>query len=487
MGPNVSSGRTQRLKNENIFNINSNEVNPYIEHRQPRGFKDLKMEENMVKTTKDEKIQRKQTSKKAGKIENYLRKSGEGQGPPPSRHVEDKDSLKEEEYVGIKHQNNSTTYLDKPHAIIGVEVLHDILEKAELDENTDVDQAEITYSNLVSKGRAHNNRLQLPEKEMSEQKPDNKTRAKYLNLIHSRFVGLEIRDVSKTKPEDEDHETYLHRPTSPSPCLTGAGILEGEKEGLIKLNNEKQETYNIVIPRRVRTARLEEEKEGLIKMRNENEKQETYNVNNVRSVGAARLKEEKEDLIKTKMNIKKLGTYDIKNLARTRVENILEKKEDVHTDINASTHCKTYLGHFSPSPPYSTLSPACTTTTLPPCTSLRDLKNELKNEEFYRGKTQEENKTYRRSSWLGQAGPDDPNKVTLKKENDFSNDKGEDNSYIMECPPTARDSVISLKNVECDKNVDSTNNTNRKTYMDLPTSHAVGEETINLKKMANRL
>ena len=352
MGPNVSRGRTQRLKNENIFNINSNEVNPYIEHRQPRGFKDLKMEENTVKTTKDEIIQRKQTSKKAGKIENYLRKSGEGQGPPPSRHIEDKDSLKDEEYVDIKHQNNSTTYLDKSHAIQGVEVLHDILEKAELDENTDVDKAEITYINLVSKGNANDNRLQLPEKEMSEQKPDNKTRPKYLSLFHGRFVGLEIRDVSKTKPIDEDHETYLHGPTSSSsPCLAGAGILEGEKEGLIKLNNEKRETYNVVIPGRVRATRLKEEKEGLIKMRNENEKQETYNVDNVRSIGAARLNEEKEDSIKTKMNIKKLGTYDIMDLARTREENILERKEDVHTDINTNTHCKTYLGCLSPSPP----------------------------------------------------------------------------------------------------------------------------------------
>ena len=82
---------------------------------------------------------------------------------------------------------------------------------------------------------------------------------------------------------------------------------------------------------------------------------------------------------------------------------------------------------------------------------------------------------------------EDPHRLTLKKENDISNDKGEDNSYIMECPPTARDSVISLKNVECDKNVDSTNNTNRKTYMDLPTSHAVGEETINLKKNGQQI
>ena len=151
-----------------------------------------------------------------------------------------------------------------------------------------------------------------------------------------------------------------------------------------------------------------------------NEKQETYNIHDIRPVGAAGLEEEKEDLIKTKMNIKKLGTYDIMDLARTREEYILERKEDVHTDINTNTHCKTYLGSFSPSPPYSTFSPACTTTTSPPSTSLRDLKNELKNEKFYRGKTQEEDKTYRTSPWLGQAGPDSPNGVPLNKENDIS-------------------------------------------------------------------
>ena len=89
------------------------------------------MEENTMKATKNEKIQREQTSKNVGKIENYLKKSGEGQDSPPPGHIKSKDPLKEEKTVGIKHKNNITTYLDKSHAIKGIEMLHDILEKAE--------------------------------------------------------------------------------------------------------------------------------------------------------------------------------------------------------------------------------------------------------------------------------------------------------------------------------------------------------------------
>ena len=72
--------------------------------------------------------------------------------------------------------------------------------------------------------------------------------------------------------------------------------------------------------------------------------------------------------------------------------------------------------------------------------------------------------------------------MPLNKENDISNDKGEDNNYIIECPPTARDyGIKNLKNVKCDKNVESPTNTNTKTYMVSTSSHACGEETINLK------
>ena len=203
-----------------------------------------------------------------------------------------------------------------------------------------MDQAEITYRYLLRKSGAHDHRFMLGEKEMSEQKPDNKTRAEY--LVQSRLVNLDIRDINKTKPEDEDHETYFIRPVSPS--LTGTARLECEKEGLIIMNNENQETYTTV-HRRAGTTRLKGEKEGLIM---NNEKQETYNIDDVRPTGTARLEEEKENLIK--MNYKKLETYNVDDIARTGYKNMLEKKEDVHTDKNTSTHCKTYLGHFSPPP-----------------------------------------------------------------------------------------------------------------------------------------
>ena len=190
----------------------------------------------------------------------------------------------------------------------------------------------------------------LGEKDMSEQQPDNKTKAEY--LIQSRLVKLEIRDINKTKPKDDDYETYIITPVSPSTFLTGTARLECEKEGLIIMNNENQETYTMV-NRREGTGRLKGEKEGLIIKMN-NEKQETYNIDDVRPTGTARLEEEKENLIK--MNDKKLETYNVDDIARTGYKNMLEKKEDVHTDKNTSTHCKTYLGHFSP-PPSTAPSP----------------------------------------------------------------------------------------------------------------------------------
>ena len=49
----------------------------------------------------------------------------------------------------------------------------------------------------------------------------------------------------------------------------------------------------------------------------------------------------------------------------------------------------------------------------------------------YKGKTQEEDKTYRLSPRPCEAGPNGQNRLSLNKENDIPNDKGEDNNYIM--------------------------------------------------------
>ena len=71
--------------------------------------------------------------------------------------------------------------------------------------------------------------------------------------------------------------------------------------------------------------------------------------------------------------------------------------------------------------------------------------------------------------------------MTLKKENDNSNCKGEDNNYSVPGDPSARDCNISLKIENRDKNEESTNNTNMKTYTKLPSSH--GGEVTDLKKI----
>ena len=153
-----------------------------------------------------------------------------------------------------------------------------------------MDQAEITYRYLLRNGSAQDNRFMLGEKDMSEQQPDNKTKEEY--LVKSRLVELEKRDINKTKPKDDDHETYIITPVSPSTFLTGTTRLECEKEGLIIMNDENQETYT-TINRRAGTGRLKGEKEGLMIKMND-EKQETYNVDSVRPAGTARLKEEKK-------------------------------------------------------------------------------------------------------------------------------------------------------------------------------------------------
>ena len=92
-------------------------------------------------------------------------------------------------------------------------------------------------------------------------------------------------------------------------------------------------------------------------------------------------------------------------------------------------------------------SQACSTTTSAASPSLRDLKHELKNEKVFNGKTQEEDKTYRLSPRPCEAGPDGQNTLSLNKENDIPNDKGEDNNYIMVGPPNRRDNGIKTVTV----------------------------------------
>ena len=136
-----------------------------------------------------------------------------------------------------------------------MEVVHNVLEKSKVDENTDMDKTEKTYVYLRSQPSTHDNGFQLPRTKMSKQNPENKIRKNY--LVPGRLIGLKIKDVSKNKPIDEDYETYLHG--SPSPSL-GDIILKGENEELIQLNDKTRETYIAVVPRRGGTVGLEGEK-----------------------------------------------------------------------------------------------------------------------------------------------------------------------------------------------------------------------------------
>ena len=204
MGPNIAWWWNQRLKNENLINsnVNINEENPYVIHDQSRGIENLKMEENTIKDTKDEKMQKEKTSKKVGKTITYIGQCGEVQHclpSPPPEHIITQDPLKEEKSVGTNHKNNDSTYLYEPHPVKRMKMIHNILEKAELDENTDIDKTEKTYIHLSSKPSTHENGFQLPETKMSKQNPENNIRKNYLGLVHGRLIGLKIRDVSKTK------------------------------------------------------------------------------------------------------------------------------------------------------------------------------------------------------------------------------------------------------------------------------------------------
>ena len=159
MGPDIAWWWNQRLKNENLINsnVNINEENPYVIHDQSRGIENLKMEENTIKDTKDEKMQKEKTSKKVRKTVTYIRKGGEGQHSPPPEHIKSKDPLKEEKFVDTNHKNNSSTYLYESHPVKRMKMIHNVLEKAELDENTDIDKTEKTYIHLSSKPSTHEN------------------------------------------------------------------------------------------------------------------------------------------------------------------------------------------------------------------------------------------------------------------------------------------------------------------------------------------
>ena len=107
----------------------------------------------------------------------------------------------------------------------------------------------------------------------------------------------------------------------------------------------------------------------------------------------------------------------------------------------------------------------------------------LKNEDLCRGVNYEEDNIYQQPPGIGQAGPDRPYCLTLKKENDNSSDKEVVNSYIMQGPPSLGETVnISLKTKKNNKDKEPTKNANMKTYTDLP-GH--GGELRNLKNIEN--